>query len=157
MGAKEAFVIARVWAQTWQSDAELVNCTTSRRRGVTVNDGWTFQIYSAQRQTIAMVRVQDKELSVLRESPALFSQSPLPLDSWQVDSDDAIATWWSHGGQQVWAHAATEALHLRLGLTAQERLVWQITVSYAQSSALDLWEMAADSGEVLSYPAGREL
>jgi len=154
VSARQAHARVVAWAQEWLPDATVVRINTTHHRVPQADGGWTFQVYSAERAALAAVRVQDQEVSVLRETAALYPQHELPADDWRLDSSEAIQLWWENGGKAAWERTDAEAVSLRLGLNDAGTLTWQITVTWTQSDRLGFWEIDAGSGEVITIDTG---
>lgn len=152
--AREAYSLVEAWAPQWLADAVVVRLTTTHQPQGDSEGGWTFQVYSPSRKALAAVRVQGQEVSILRETAALYAQRALPEDAWTVDSSGALETWWVNGGQAAWERPGAEAVALRLGFNGDNQLTWQVTVSWTSSEQLGFWEIDAGSGEILSISEG---
>lgn len=152
--AKQAYATLTKWTTEWASDAAIVSCTTSYSRYDRRSDAWQFQVYSAEGERIVAVRVQGSDVTVLRETAALFKQQTVPLADWTLDSDDAVQAWWRNGGEETWRRPEAEALHLRLGSSRTGQLTWQMTVTYQETEALSFWEIGAADGALISQDVG---
>lgn len=152
--AHQAYEVAVEWANAWQADAGLVSCIGTQTRGAETSQGWTMQLYSAEASRIALVRVSGNQVSVLRETAALYPQTSLDREIWQVDSKSLLREWWRSGGADVWHRPGTDNLNLKLGRNADDILTWQVTVTNKNGSALDFWEFDATEGELMTRMPG---
>ena len=154
VSSRQARDLVSTWTAGWQPDAGIVSCAVTYRRNNRTEEGWNCQVYAPGTKQLALVLVQGPEVRLLRETAALYPQTVLPATAWKTDSATVLNSWWQNGGQAVWEQALTEALHLRLGLNADGRPTWQITVTQEQGATLRFWELRADTGEFLQRNVG---
>lgn len=146
--AKRAHERLRGWMDSWAEDAQLVTASLSLVKDEEGVAPWSFLVTSRRKKRIAVVTVVGSELMVLREQHAVYPQAGIDLDSWVLDSDEALGRWWNRGGREAWGKPQTRSLHLRLG--AEEGIVaWRISVLDPYGDPIGFWAMQADSGEPL--------
>jgi hypothetical protein len=146
--ARTAFPVAQQEAQRWQQDAQLaavgIVLDDLGPGGVLKRDRWTFQFYSPSKQQMAVIRVSDGEAQQLRTGLLPNRLPVLSLDQWQVDSGQALQTWWTQGGGSfVQGHP-----HVSISLKLRPepggtRPVWTV----AGSASDRHWTVQLDSGD----------
>lgn len=132
--AWQAYHLAKEVALAWQADARPVALSAQwrpvRGRWPTQNV-WTVQFYSSAAGRIALIAVEGGRARLLQE---MVSPYPLPtfaVAEWQIDSPQALETWWAGGGRDFLArHTGAEiALQLKRADEADERPVWVVTAT----------------------------
>jgi hypothetical protein len=111
--ARNALPAAQQEAARWQPDAQLASAEIVwddlGPGGILKQDRWTFQFYSPSKQRMALVRVSDGQAQMFQEGLVVDRLPALPLDQWQVDSPEALNSWWKHGGARfVRTHAQSQ-------------------------------------------------
>lgn len=154
LSARQAYEMLQTWAAGWAPDAAPVAATASVQKGLD-SDGWTFQVYSAAHQRLAVVLIRGQEVTVVREQAALFTPQTIPLTLWQVDSTTIFNRWWEESGQALWRLPETENLYLNLKAREDGQVTWRINVLNARGDLLTFAEIRADTGEpVAAYGQG---
>jgi hypothetical protein len=129
--ARQAFAPAVELAGQWQEDASLAAVfggwpAVGTQAGPQVE--WAFQFFSPSVQRLALVTVADGTARVVRDSPSPHVVPTFPAREWRVDNDQALWTWWGHGGEDlVTQHPDADlAMELRLPDGGGERPVWTV-------------------------------
>ncbi len=148
--ARQAYTALQSWMGGWADDAQLVSVYASLLKSEGQGMGWSFQVYSPSRQRLAVVLVSAEKIWVLRDQPIVYPQQSLALQSWTLDSDDALENWWLEYGAPLWSGDKAQSLHLHLGNTKEGVLVWQISLLDAAGDLLDYTILRADNGELIS-------
>lgn len=129
--ARRAFDPAAELAAQWQKDARLttVSCQWSKvgtqRTDETV---WAFQFFSPSTQRLVLITVADGAARMVRDSLSPYSLSTFSAERWQVDSDQALQTWWNNGGSEMATrHPDTDlAMHLHISDEGGNDPVWTV-------------------------------
>lgn len=154
LSARQAYEVLQTWAAGWAPDTAPVAATASLQKGLD-SDGWTFQVYSAATQRLAVVLVRGQEVTVVREQAALFTPQTIQLTLWQVDSTAIFNRWWEESGQALWRLPETGNLYLNLKAREDGQVTWRINVLNARGDLLTFTEIRADTGEpVTTYGQG---
>ncbi len=146
--ARAAFPIAEQEALRWQPDAQLslvgIVWDDLGPGGILKRDRWTFQFYSPSRGQMAVIRVSDGAAQRLRTALLPNRLPTLSLDQWQIDSSEALQTWWERGGEKfVRAHSRVSiSLKLRLE-PGGTRTIWIV----AGSASDQHWVVQVDSND----------
>jgi hypothetical protein len=120
MTARSAYQLAVDVARSWQPDGQvaIMSAHWQPRQGRWASGVvWMFQFYSPATRRLAVIVVDSGRARLLREA---LSPYPLPVfgeDDWQVDSLEALETWWKAGG------ASFVSIHSEVDLTAQLRVL----------------------------------
>jgi hypothetical protein len=146
--ARTAFVIAQPEALRWQQDAQLSSAgivlDDLGPGGVLERDRWTFQFYSPSQQQMAVIRVVDAEAQRLRTALMPNRLPVLSPDQWQIDSTQALQTWWERGGGDFVRKHARVSISLKLRLEPDgTRPIWIV----AGSSSGQHWVVQLDSSD----------
>jgi len=100
--AKTVLPIAQQEAQSWQADAYLAAVSIVwddlGPGGILKRDRWAFEFFSPSQQQMIVIRVVDGAAQRLRTGLMPNRLPALPLDQWQIDSSQALQTWWQQGG-----------------------------------------------------------
>jgi hypothetical protein len=150
--ARTVFPIAQQEALHWQQDAQLSSAgivwDDLGPGGILKRDRWTFQFYSPSQQRMTVIRVTDGEAQRLRTALLPNSLPLLPLDQWQVDSAQALQTWWERGGESFVRKHTRVSINLKLRLEpGGTRPVW-IVVGSASDQHLAV-QVDSSNGKVL--------
>lgn len=132
--ARTAFPVAQQEAATWQADASLsslgVVWDDLGPGGVFKRDRWTFEFYSPSQQRMAVIRVTDGKAERLRTALLPNRLPALPFDQWQVDSTQALQTWWERGGGDFVRQHTQVSISLKLRMEPNgTHALWIITGS----------------------------
>lgn len=153
--AHQAYKVLQVWAAGWAPDTALVAATATLQKGLE-SDGWTFQVYSAQAQRLAVVLVRGQEVTVVREQAALFTPRTLDVAAWPLDSPAIFGRWWEESGRALWRLPEAQLLTLHLKAREDGLVSWRINVLNARGDLLTFAELRADTGEpVLNGQGGQ--
>jgi hypothetical protein len=109
---------------------------------------WGLQFFSPSTQRLALITISGEEARMVNQ-PTL---SPYPLstfstDGWQIDSDQALQTWWAYGGNNIAAlyGQVDVVMQLRMNQEADSRLAWTVTgVNVKNNATLTLLIDAKD-------------
>jgi len=129
--ARQAFAPAAEVAGQWQEDAQLA-AVSGHWPAVELRTGgqveWAFQFFSPSTQRLALVTVAGGQAHVVRESLSPYVVSTFSAEAWRVDSERALQTWWSRGGESLVTRRpdADLAMQLRVPEGAGGRPVWSV-------------------------------
>jgi len=129
--ARQAFASAAESAAQWQEDAgpATISC---HRPAVGVQLGgeveWAFQFFSPSTQRLALITVAGGAARMVRESVSPYTVPTFSTEEWRVDSDQALQTWWKHGGGSLVARRPDTdlAMELRMPEGGGEHPVWTV-------------------------------
>lgn len=129
--ARQAYAPAAEVAGQWQEDARLAAVfggwsAVGAQPGPQVE--WAFQFFSPSAQRLALVTVMDGTARVARDSASPYAVPTFSAREWRIDNDQALWTWWDHGGEDLVAQHpdADLAMELRLPDEGGERPVWTV-------------------------------
>jgi hypothetical protein len=132
--ARTVYPIAEQEALRWQSDAQLASAEVVwddlGPGGKLTRDRWTFEFYSPSQQRMAVIRVVDGRAERLRTALVPNRLEPLPLNQWQVDSTQALQTWWERGGGDFVQSHRQVSISLKLRMEPKStRSLWSVAGS----------------------------
>jgi len=150
--ARTVLPIAQQEALRWREDAQLSSAgivwDDLGPGGILKRDRWTFEFYSPSQQRMVLIRVVDGQPQRLRTALLPNHLPELPLERWQVDSAQALQTWWERGGGDFVRRHTRMSISLKLRVEPQgTRLLWIV----AGSSSGQHWvvQIDAEDGTVL--------
>jgi len=156
--ARRAYTPAVELALEWQQDARLAGVSgqalaIGKKSGKEVE--WGFQFFSSSTQELALVAVSGGEARMVRP-PMLspYKLSTFSPDEWRIDSDQALQTWWEHGGYSLVKQYAQvdAAMQLRVSEELSSQPVWVIAgVAANKNTTLTIFVNASD-GSVIVGP-----
>lgn len=153
--AAEAAAVLRTWlTEHGSADDAIVACTLTLSPRTLAESGWTFQVYSAQKNRLLVARVHAEEVQILRDIVSRYPPVVLSAAAWKRDSEDILTTWWREGGASAWNATATPTLVLRLAMREDRIPAWQLTLEKDNTRAMDYWEIRADTGMLLEHSSG---
>jgi hypothetical protein len=146
--ARAAFPIAEQEARRWQPDAQLSSVgivwDDLGPGGILKRDKWTFQFYSPSQEQMAVIRVTDGAAQRLRTALLPNRLPVLSLDQWQIDSTEALQTWWEWGGGKFVREHSRVSISLKLRLEpGGTRPIWIV----AGSASDQHWVVQVDSND----------
>jgi hypothetical protein len=125
-------------AKQWQPDAGLVAASTNWAfadvDGFSELVDWTFTFFSARKQEVYVVTVRRDQVTPIRETLAPYSLPVIDLDSWLIDSHQAISKWLESGGGELLQHYPVVNVSVRLGMEGQ-RVAWTVAGTAEQDQA----------------------
>lgn len=132
--AQTVFPIAQQQALRWQQDAQFSSAgivwDDLGPGGILKRDRWTFHFYSPSQQRMAVIRVADGQAQQLRTALVPNRLPAFPLEQWQVDSTQALQTWWEWGGGNFVRQHTHVAINLTLRLEPEgTRPIWVVSGS----------------------------
>ena len=132
--ARTVLPIAEQEAENWQEDAQLATAAIVwddlGPGGVLKRDKWTFEYYSPSQGRMAVIRVVNGEADRLRTALLPNPLVALPSHLWQVDSTQALRTWWDRGGGDFVQENTHVAINLKLRMEPQgTRGLWIVAGS----------------------------
>ena len=132
--ARTVFPIAQEEALRWQQDAQFSSAgivwDDLGPGGILKRDRWTFEFYSPAQQQMAVIRVADGEAQQLRTALLPNRLQVLSPDQWQVDSAQALQTWWERGGGDFVRRHSRVSISLKLRLEPEgTRPLWIVAGS----------------------------
>jgi hypothetical protein len=150
--ARQSFAPAAELAAQWQEDARLavISCL---RPTVGVHSGreveWTFQFFSPSTQRLALVAVAGGAARMVRDSVSPYMVPTFSAETWRVDSDQALQTWWDRGGRTLVTRRPDTDLALRLSVPGGEgeHPVWTIAGLVAGTETVFTVTVDATNGE----------
>ncbi len=127
--ARQVYPPALETARTWQPDAQPAVFSahwTSHHSAWPSRVTWVLQFYSPSAHQLATIAVEGERARMLRESPVPYALPAITDGNWQVDSPQALETWWNAGGATfLSSHSEVEvAATLRV---EEGQVVWIIT------------------------------
>jgi hypothetical protein len=145
---RTGYSIAQREALRWQADAQLSSAgivwDDLGPGGILKRDRWTFEFYSPLRQQMAIVRVVNGQAERLRTALVPNRLPILPLELWQVDSTQALQTWWERGGAVFVQQHVPVSISLKLRVEPHgTRPLWIVT----GSSSGQHWVVQVDGGD----------
>jgi hypothetical protein len=157
--ARQAFPPAAAAALLWQADAQPAAAMAhwkpihGRWPGRVT---WVFHFYSPETHRLAVISVTDGQAYILREALSPYRLDVFAQDDWQVDSAQALSTWWAAGGGDFLHYypEADLAIQLRATDEGTAQLVWTITGIAGEQ----LWIVSVNgtTGEQLQVPPAEE-
>jgi hypothetical protein len=134
--ARAVYPIAEQEALLWQQDAQLASADVVwddlGPGGILTRDRWTFEFYSPSQQQMAVIRVTSGQAKRLRTALLPNRLVSLPLDQWQVDSTQALQTWWERGGGKFVREHDQVSISLKLRMEPKgTRSLWIVVGSAA--------------------------
>lgn len=115
--ARQSFAPAAELAAQWQEDARLAAVSCHRSAVGTQLGGeveWAFQFFSPSTQRLALITVAGEVARMVRESMTPYTVPTFSTEEWRVDSEQALQTWWSHGGGGMVARRPDTDLAMQL-------------------------------------------
>ncbi len=116
--ARTALPIAEHEALRWQPDAQLATAAVVwddlGPGGALKRDRWTFEFYSPSQTQMAVIRVANGQADRLRTTLLPNPLAVLSPDLWQVNSTQALQTWWDRGGAEFVGQHSHVAISLKL-------------------------------------------
>jgi len=152
--ARQAFAPAAELAAQWQEDARLA-AISCRRSAVGIQLGgeveWAFQFFSPATQRLALIAVTGGTARMVRESVSPYTVPTFSAESWSVDSDQALQTWWNRkGGTLVAQRPDTDlAMQLRIPDEGGEHPVWTVVGSIAGTETAFIVVVDATNGALV--------
>lgn len=150
--ARTVLPVAQEEALRWRSDAQLaavgIVWDDLGPGGALKRDRWTFQFYSPAAQQIAVIRVVDGQAQQVRTGLLPNRLPVVSLDQWQVDSAQALQTWWERGGAKFVRGHPRVSISLKLRPEpGGTRPVWTV----AGSATDQHWtvQLSSSDGKVL--------
>jgi hypothetical protein len=132
LSARQAYESAEAAALAWQPDARPATVSAHwrpRQGGWSSKVIWTFQFYSPSNRRLVVIVVDKGLTQLLQESLSPYALPTFDVESWRVDSQEAVQTWWNHGGGAF--HTTHSDVDLVARLQAAEagdgRPVWRVT------------------------------
>lgn len=142
--ARKAYQLAAREALAWQPDARPAIVSAHwrpRQGGWSSNVVWTFQFYSASTRRLAVMVVDGSQTQLLQDVRSPYALPTFEDEDWQIDSREAVQTWWNNGGGAFHTtHSDVNLIaQLRVLEEADGRLVWRVTgVAGAQVRQVDV-------------------
>jgi len=152
-----AFAAADTQAQTWQTDAQLIEANATWPQGVTRDDiltgstVWNFTFYSPGQNRVANIQVVDNTPTLITETTPPNTLSPLSSTSWRVDSPEAIRILLEQaGGDEFLRTQGVSILNMNLSAVNESgRLEWFISLFSSQTGQSLTIRLDAANGEVI--------
>ena len=128
--ARQAFTAAAELAAQWQADAGL-SVASCHWPAVEIQSGaaeWDFQFFSPSTGRLALVAADGETARVVREGLSPYVVPMFSAEAWQVDSDQALQTWWDRGGRRWVARRPDTdlAMQLRMPDNGDDGPVWTV-------------------------------
>lgn len=156
VSARQAYAQAVALAQSWQADAQLVGARASFRRekpGV-VGGGqtWSFQFFSPSTSQLYLLPVQGEqalaEAAVAR--PVRAELTFVEVSQWQVDSEEALLLFLSHGGEEFLSQHPEAVINLQLVPPKKDgELIWLASGVSQAGQAVFFVQINAQTGSVI--------
>ena len=152
--ARRALAPAAELAGQWQEDARLAAVSggwsaVGARPGGQVE--WAFQFFSPSVRRLALITVADGTARMVRDSASPHTVPTFSTREWRVDNDQALWTWWDHGGEDLVAQYpdADLAVQLRMADEGGERPVWTVAGLVAGAETAVIVAVDAASGALV--------
>jgi len=156
--AKVAYAKAQQTAVAWQPDAKLLNVSATWPQGSNIQDlqngqtTWGFTFYSPSARQIAILSVIEDTVTVVSQGDHTQEAPVLEATGWNLDSNEAIETMLTQGGNQFMSDEGVTTLNMMLDAdndTGDGRMEWQVNlISLVNGRALKM-RIDATSGEIL--------
>lgn len=128
--ARSMYPRAEQFAKTWQSDAVLSSVSAgwnlARLSDLAQPTNWTFQFFSASTQKIYVVSVNESQVSVVREGLSPYPLSPISVNNWKMDSDEALNLWLNRGGHTFLEAYPQNDISIRLRPSSDCPMEWVV-------------------------------
>mgnify|MGYP005844150695 FL=1 len=156
ISAQRAYAQAFALAQNWQGDAQLVGARASFRQEApgTIGGGqtWSFQFFSPSTSRLYLLSVQGEqaqgELAVERLVRAEMTH--VEVAQWQVDSEDALLVFLSHGGEEFLRQHPEAVINLQLVPPKKNGgLIWLASGVAPGGQAVFFVQIDAQTGSVI--------
>jgi hypothetical protein len=154
--AREAYAPAVEVATQWQEDAALVAASCQRFAVGMESAGeveWSFQFCSPSSQRMALITVIDEDAQMVRESLSPYTLTPLAVEEWRVDSDQAFQVWWEHAGSDLVDRRPDADVMMQLRMADEETQadipVWVVVGTLADAENLFVVGLSAANGAII--------
>lgn len=156
VSAHRAYAQAFALAQGWQGDAQLAGARASFRQETpgTIGGGqtWSFQFFSPSTSQLYLLPVQGEqaqgELAVERLVRAEMTY--VEVAQWQVDSEDALLLFLSHGGEEFLRQHPEAVINLQLVPPKKDGgLIWLASGVSQAGQAVFFVQIDAQTGSVI--------
>ncbi|MDY7041667.1 MAG: hypothetical protein SVX38_12470 [Chloroflexota bacterium] len=131
ISAHQAYAQAQALAQNWQADAQLVGTRASFRQetpgAVGGGQTWSFQFFSPSTSQLYLLPVQGEQPQAesVAVRPVHAEMTFVEVTQWQVDSEDALLLFLSHGGEDFLRQHPEAVINLQLVPPKKEGgLIW---------------------------------
>ena len=155
--AKLAFVAAQSVADSWQSDAALLNASATWPQGASTKqllDGettWSFTFYSPATGSTALISVVENNATLLSAGRYELTTPLLAASGWQLDSKDAIEQFLAEGGESFINNNGVTNLTMMLSTSSETgRIEWLVSLFGTQTLRSLTMQLDATSGEILT-------
>lgn len=130
--AKTTYPLAQEAVGKRQADAQLTSIsatwTDTNVKKVGTPTGWTFQFYSPTTTRVYVVVVDQGQARLIREALSPYPATPIPEESWLIDSNEALTTWLNYGGGQfLMDHLAGTKVVAQLATSPEGQVTWTVT------------------------------
>jgi hypothetical protein len=151
--AREALAPAAEMAGQWQEDARMAAVSAFWSRVGILWGGqaeWAFQFFSPSTRRLAIITVVNGRARMVRESASPYMVTTFSAEEWNVDSDQALQTWWNRGGGALVSRRPEIDLAMQLRpLDESGQLAWSVAGSTAGTEAAFTVVVSAVDGTVL--------
>ncbi|MCA9933537.1 MAG: hypothetical protein H6662_03770 [Ardenticatenaceae bacterium] len=153
--AKVGYASAQRGVQDWYDDAVLLDATATWPEGVTETTlrageaNWAYTFYSAANSAVTLVTVRGDEASRISESPYVVSDSVADVESWNVDSQEAVDLFLNEGGAQFLRDEGPSAMVMKL-TTTNGRMEWFLSLFANRNGRSYSMFIDATSGAVVA-------
>jgi hypothetical protein len=152
--ALQAYASASELAEEWQADAQLIGARAHCLGDVVTHGGqveWAFQFFSPATQRVTLLATRGGQVRQIRERLSPYAVSPLRMEEWQVDSDEALDRWWQEGGDYLVTRRSDAEVTMRLYTPrgGPDRPVWTITGSVPNQESPLVVQVDASDGAIL--------
>lgn len=156
-----AFTTAQVKAQSWQSDAVLVQASATWTQGAPRDDllngmaTWDFTFMSPSAGAVAIFSVVDEEVKLIAENDLQQELTLQDVSGWRLDSPQAIARMMEEGGASFLGGAGTSTMTASLHTGRHpDKIEWFISLISKYSGESFTARIDATSGDVLAVETG---
>jgi hypothetical protein len=154
--AREYYPAAATEAQSWQTDAQLVNATATWSNVQSEEDlheaaAWGYTFLSPETRLVSVVSVTPDGAEQVQTLDATATTRGVDASLWQVDSEQVLSVFLDNGGRDFLAQYPGATVTLRIGPDESgERLVWYAMGIYSPERATLVVTVDATTGELLS-------
>jgi hypothetical protein len=130
--ARSAYAVAQETALKWREDAYLTSASALWPKATTDTfrepAAWNYQFYSPSAGKVNIIAVQGGEATSLRQSYAPYILSAISVETWQVDSPQALVAWLNAGGGYFLRGRTLVDVHATLRYDGQGgQTMWYVT------------------------------
>ncbi len=152
--AHQAYIQARIVAQSWQADARLVGISDSwsnanAERLLAGQEGWSLTFYSPGTREVQYISVDHDSVRLTRRRSVPTTPPTIDEAAWQVSEQDAVLYFLAGGGDRFLRGQGGATANLHLAVEENGRAAWTVAAVRRDGSAFVV-AIDAASGERIS-------